>query len=36
MKFITTLCGFRNQNSLGKFFLRETGMTMSEWRRKHV
>ena len=36
MKFITALCGFTNQNSLGKFFLRETGMTMSEWRRKHV
>jgi LacI family transcriptional regulator len=31
---ISDFCGFSNPNSLRKFFLRETGMTMSAWRRK--
>ena len=32
MKAISDFCGFTNPNSLRKFFLRETGMTMSAWR----
>jgi len=32
---ISDFCGFSNPNSLRKFFLRETGMTMSAWRKKH-
>lgn len=36
IKAIASFCGFTNPNSLGKFFLRETGMTMSEWRRQHL
>ena len=36
IKAVATFCGFTNPNSLGKFFLRETGMTMSEWRRRHT
>jgi len=31
---ISSFCGFRNPNSLRKFFMRETGMTMSAWRRQ--
>ncbi len=32
LKALSDFCGFANPNSLRKFFLRETGMTMSEWR----
>ena len=32
LKEISDFCGFKNANSLRKFFLRETGMTMSDWR----
>ena len=32
LKSIANFCGFKNQNSLCKFFLKETGMTMSAWR----
>lgn len=32
LKAISDFCGFRNPNSLRKFFLRETGMTMTAWR----
>lgn len=32
LKSISDFCGFTNPNSLRKFFLRETGMTMSAWR----
>lgn len=33
LKSISDFCGFRNPNSLRKFFLKQTGMTMSDWRR---
>ena len=36
LKSLAGFCGFTNPNSLRKFFLRETGMTMSEWRRQHL
>ena len=36
LKSLAGFCGFTNPNSLRKFFLRETGMTMSEWRRRHL
>ena len=29
-------CGFPNANYLKKLFLAETGMTMSEWRRRNT
>ena len=32
LKAISDFCGFTNPNSLRKFFLRETGMTMSAYR----
>lgn len=32
LKSISDFCGFKDPNSLRKFFLKETGMTMSEWR----
>jgi len=32
LKQIAGFCGFRNPNSLRKFFLRETGQTMTAWR----
>lgn len=32
LKTISDFCGFRNPNSLRKFFLKRTGMTMSRWR----
>lgn len=35
LKHISDFCGFSNPNSLRKFFLRETGMTMSQWRAAH-
>lgn len=34
LKTISDFCGFKNPNSLRKFFLRETGLTMSAWRRQ--
>ncbi len=36
LETISSFCGFTNPNSLRKFFLRETGMTMSDWRKKHL
>lgn len=35
LKTISDFCGFDNPNSLRKFFRREMGMTMSEWREKN-
>ena len=32
LKAISDFCGFKDPNSLRKFFLKSTGMTMSEWR----
>ena len=32
LKAVSDFCGFANPNSLRKFFRRETGITMSEWR----
>lgn len=32
LKAISDFCGFENPNSLRKFFLKETGMTLSAWR----
>ena len=32
LKSIADFCGFKSQNSLCKFFLKKTGMTMSDWR----
>lgn len=34
MKAIYDFCGFKTFNALCKFFRKETGMTMSEWRRQ--
>lgn len=34
LKSISDFCGFSNPNSLRKFFRRETGMAMGEWRKK--
>ena len=34
LKSISDFCGFKSANSLRKFFLRETGMTMTAWRRR--
>ena len=34
LKSLADFCGFASANSLRKFFLRETGMTMTEWRRR--
>ncbi len=34
LKAISDFCGFTNPNSLRKFFLKSTGTTMSEWRRR--
>ena len=36
LKAISDFCGFTNPNSLRKFFLKATGMTMSAWRRRHL
>ena len=33
---ISDFCGFSSPHALRLFFLRETGMTMSEWRRRHT
>ena len=32
LKAISDFCGFGNPNSLRKFFLKSTGMTMTAWR----
>ena len=32
LKTISDFCGFTNPNSLRKFFLKATGMTMTAWR----
>ena len=36
LKPISSFCGFKNPNSLRKFFLKETGLTLSAWRKKHL
>ena len=36
LKAISDFCGFTNPNSLRKFFLKETGMTMSRWQSLHT
>lgn len=36
LKILSDFCGFENPNSLRKFFLRETGVTMRTWRRNHA
>ena len=36
LKSLADLCGFGNANSLRKFFLRETGMTMTAWRKRQA
>lgn len=35
-KSISDFCGFTNPNSLRKFFKRETGMTLGEWKRRNA
>ena len=35
LKAISDFCGFTNPNSLRKFFRKETGKTLSEWRAGH-
>ena len=35
LKAISDFCGFKSPNSLRKFFLRETGLTMTAWRNRH-
>ena len=32
---IADFCGFRTHLALHRFFVAATGLTMSEWRRKH-
>jgi len=34
LKTLSDFCGFEHPNSLRKFFLKETGMTLSKWQRK--
>ena len=36
LKAISDFCVFTHPNSLRKFFLKATGMTMSAWRRRHL
>lgn len=36
LKPISSFCGFKSPNSLRKFFLKETGLTLSAWRKKHL
>ena len=36
IKSISDFCGFKHPNSLRKFFLKETGMTLSAWRKSHL
>ena len=35
LEVISDFCGFKHPNSLRKFFLKETGLTLSAWQRKH-
>ena len=36
LKSISDFCGFTHPNSLRKFFLRETGLTLTAWRQQHL
>lgn len=36
LKSISDFCGFKSPNSLRKFFRRETGLSMSAWRKRQV
>ena len=36
LKVLSDFCGFGHPNSLRKFFLRATGMTMSAWRDRNA
>lgn len=36
LKAISDFCGFANPNSLRKFFLKATGLTMTDWRNAHT
>lgn len=36
LKTISDFCGFKHPNSLRKFFLKETGLTLGDWRKKHL
>ena len=36
LKTISDFCGFKHPNSLRKFFLKETGLTLSAWRKQHL
>ena len=36
LSVMANLCGLKNQNSLCKLFRKETGMTMTDWRRSHI
>lgn len=36
LKAITDFCGFRHPNSLRKFFRKETGLSLSAWRKRHL
>lgn len=36
LKTISDFCGFKHPNSLRKFFRKETGLTLSAWRKKHL
>lgn len=36
LKSISDFCGFKHPNSLRKFFLKETGMTLGAWRKAHT
>lgn len=36
LKPIASFCGFKDPNSLRKFFLKETGLTLSAWRKKNL
>lgn len=35
LEAISDFCGFKHPNSLRKFFLKETGLTLSAWQKKH-
>lgn len=35
LELLAGFCGYESQNSLRKFFKARTGMTLSEWRKKH-
>ena len=34
-KSISDFCGLKSPNSLRKFFFKETGMTLTDWRKKN-